>query len=273
MSWGGLLGGVGGFLLGGPAGAAAGYGIGNSLGGRGRGGGGGDGGMSSQQLAQMRQAQQQNLGPYVAAGQAALPRLSGEYQGIIDQANPLGQYQVMVNDPGALMSRLGSGYQQSPGYQYNVDQATRASNNAAAAGGFIGSPQHQLQMAKEIGGLANQDYGQYLNNAMGLYGQGVQGIGNMYGQGLQGMQNMAGMGLDAGRASSATLSDMLKSQAQLSYSNYWNNRKSLEGGLGNLLGGRAGSFGSLGGSGFFGGTQAPAPVVGSKPIMNPNWVA
>ncbi len=129
-------------------------------------------------------------------------------------------------NPTATLANFGSGYQASPGYQYNVDQATKAANNAAAAGGYIGSPQQQEYMAHQIGGLASQDYNQYLNNIMGIYNTG-------YG---------ASMG------ATNTLSDMLKSQAQLAYANAANqaaakNNKSggFLGGLGKVLGG-IGSF-------------------------------
>jgi len=163
---------------------------------------------------------------------------SGQYQGLLGQ-NPSSQYEELTNNPQGVMNRMGSGFQQSPGYQYNVDQATRASNNAAAAGGFIGNPQQQAQLAKEIGGMASQDYNQYLNNAMGLYGQGLQGKANMYGAGLQGMGNLYGTGLQgmgnmygaglqglqgfgqqgfqASGAAGQTLADMLKHQAQMGH--------------------------------------------------------
>lgn len=159
------------------------------------------------------------LQPYIGAGQNAMGTLQG-------------QYNSLINDPSSMMNKFGAGYQQSPGYQYNVDQATNASNNAAAAGGFIGSPQQQEYMAKQIGGLASQDYNQYLNNAMGLYGQGLQGMGNI---------NQMGFG--ASGQAQQSMSDMLKSQAELAYANAANKQQSKGGffsGLGGLLGGVGG---------------------------------
>lgn len=166
---------------------------------------------------------QQYLDPYVNAGQGAMRTLQN-------------QYQNLLNDPNALLAKLGAGYQQSPGYQRNVDEATRASNNAAAAGGYIGSPQQQEQMAKSISGIASQDYNQYLNNVMGLYGQGLQGMGGI---------NQMGYGAAGGATS--TLADMLKNQAQNAQTqaemNYYNtmnqNQKSEQqsSGLGGLIGG------------------------------------
>jgi len=168
----------------------------------------------------------------------ALGSLFGNHAPNVSQANNyLSQMQPSIDkylqsyinigmNPTETLSKFGAGYQASPGYQYNVDQATKASNNAAAAGGFIGSPQQQEYMAHQIGGLASQDYNQYLNNALGLYNTG-------YGASMGSANNLA---------------DMLKSQATLAYTDASNraaakNNKSsgLFGGLGSILGG-IGSF-------------------------------
>lgn len=101
--------------------------------------------------------------PYIGAGREAL--------GTLQQ-----QYGSLLNDPTALMQALGSQYQQSPGYQWNVNQATNAANQAAAAGGMVGSPQEQQQLAGTVSGLANQDYYNFLNHALGLYGEGLSGM-------------------------------------------------------------------------------------------------
>ena len=69
----------------------------------------------------------------------------------------------MVNDPNALYSKFGQGFQQSPGYKFQVDQATNAANSAASAGGMLGTPAEQQQLAGTVGGLANQDFYNYMN--------------------------------------------------------------------------------------------------------------
>jgi hypothetical protein len=180
-------------------------------------------GQSNSYLSQIQPGIDRYLQPYIGAGQNAMGTLQG-------------QYQNLMNDPGAMMKKIGAGYQQSPGYQYNVDQMTKAGNNAAAAGGYLGSPQQQEYMAGQIGGLASQDYNQYLNNAMGLYGQGLQGMGDI---------NQMGYG--ASGQAQQSMSDMLKSQAQLAYSNAMNKSNSnsssgnmfskILGGLGSVVGG------------------------------------
>ena len=173
-------------------------------------------------LQQMQPTVEQYLSPYINAGQQA-----GKTVGA--------QYQDLINNPGAMMNRMGAGYEQSPGYQYNVNQATNAANNAAAAGGYIGSPAEQEQLARAIAGISSQDYNQYLNNVMGLYGQGLQGMGNI---------NQLGYGAAQGAVGS--LSDMLKNQAEMSYYNTMNQnqqRGQQGAGIGGLIGGLfGGSF-------------------------------
>lgn len=179
-------------------------------------------------LQQMQQGTDKYMNPYINAGHGAMGTL-------------MDQYRNLLGNPGDLMNRLGAGYKQSPGYQYNIDEATRASNNAAAAGGFIGSPQQQAQLGKQIGGMASQDYNQYLNNTLGLYGQGLTGMGNM---------NQ--MGFNASTQGMNSLNDMLKAQASLAYANANNQNQSQGGfmsGLGGLLGAGAGfAFGGPGGA-------------------------
>lgn len=153
-------------------------------------------GQANNYLAQMQPYVNQYLQPYINAG----------------------------TNPTETLSKFGAGYQASPGYQYNVDQATKAANNAAAAGGFIGSPQQQEYMAKQIGGLASQDYNQYMNNALGLYNTG-------YG---------ASMG------ATNTLSDMLKAQAQMAYSDAMNKANAQSSSSGGLFGGIGKMLGGLG---------------------------
>src|SRR6266852_1856800 len=65
--------------------------------------------------------------PYINAGKQALPTLQS-------------QYQQLLSDPTALLRSIGGQYQQSPGYQFQVDQMTRGANQAAAAAGMSGSP-------------------------------------------------------------------------------------------------------------------------------------
>lgn len=83
-------------------------------------------------------------------------------------------YQQML-DPTAKLKELGGGFTASPGYQYSLSQALKGVGSAAAAGGMAGSPMQQQQAAGTAQGLASQDYGQYMQRAMGMFGQGAAG--------------------------------------------------------------------------------------------------
>jgi len=165
------------------------------------------------ELEGMREEQRRMLQPYVEAGQKSIPTLQE-------------QYKQLLSDPGSVMSRLGAGYQRSPGYQYNAEAAMRAGNQAASAGGYIGSPAHQEEMARRMYGISSQDYNDYLT-----------GTTNLYGQGLHGEQGMMGAGLSAATASVRSLNDMLKAQAELEHQR---RQSSLESMLtGGVLAGKA----------------------------------
>ncbi len=137
----------------------------------------------------------QYMNPYINAGQGAMGQLQGQY----------GQ---LVNDPGAMMQKIGAGYKQSPGYQFQLNQGLGAAGNAAASGGMLGSQQHQQQAATVSEGLANQDYYNYLSKALGMYGTGLQGLGDI---------NKMGYGASTGLASG--LMGNLQNQGAMAYAN------------------------------------------------------
>lgn len=122
-----------------------------------------------------------------------------------------GQYGSLLNDPGAMLNRMGQGYQQSPGFKFALQQALQGAGHAAAAGGMAGSPQHEQQSMELATNLANQDYGNWIQRALGLYGQGLSGEQGLYGTGAQ-----AGMGLgsDLANAMASRASLAFQGQAQ-----------------------------------------------------------
>lgn len=151
--------------------------------------------------------------PYMQAGQNAL--------GPLQQA-----YGQLLSNPGGVMNQIGSGYQQSPGYQFQLKQGLNASNNAAAAGGMSGTPMAQYNSGQFATGLANQDYYNYLSHALGMYGQG-----------LQGMQGLAGMGYGASTGLGEDLAGLAGAQGQLAYSGAANQDQSMGGSIGSIIGG------------------------------------
>lgn len=150
--------------------------------------------------------------PYQQAGQNALGQLQG-------------QFGNLVNDPNAMLNKIGAGYQKSPGYDWQLQQALGAGTNAAAAGGMAGSPQHQQQAMTTATGLANQDYYNYLNKALGLYGTGLQGLGGLNQMGYGANDQMANI-----------MFNMLANQGALGYKNALAENQSQGSQWGNIAG-------------------------------------
>lgn len=170
---------------------------------------------ASKYLQQIPGVMSKYMSPYTQAGQAAIPTLEQ-------------QYNQLLSDPGALMSKFGQSFQTSPGYQFSVDQATQAANRAAAAGGMVGSPAEQQQLGQTVTGLANQDYYNYIDRTLGLYGRG-----------LQGWQGLETGGQQAATTSAQDMAEALMNQANLAYSSDINKQQQQQGfwgGLGGLLG-------------------------------------
>lgn len=103
------------------------------------------------------------------------------------------KYGNLLNDPSGFLNNLGKGYQQSPGFDFALKQALQGANHAAAAGGMAGSPAHQQENMGVATGLANQDYNQWLEHAIGLFGKGLSGEQNFYNKGFDASKSMADM--------------------------------------------------------------------------------
>ena len=129
-------------------------------------------------IDQIPGATNQYYQPYFDAGKSQIPGLQEQYGSLMD-------------DPGSKLNSIGSNYQQSPGFQFALQQALMGSGNAAAAGGMAGSPQHEQENMGIASGLASQDYNNWLGQATGLYGQGLIGSQNMMNSGQQAGQSMA----------------------------------------------------------------------------------
>lgn len=173
----------------------------------------------------------QYLDPYIGMGDVGREQFGDLYQ----------QYGAMAQDPGAYQAQLGAGFQEDPGYQWNLDQQLQAQNQAMAAGGMSGSPQSQ-QFAQQLAGhLADQQYQQYMQNQMGIAGTGLQGQ-----QGIAGTN--VGMGYGASGQMAQNMQDYLYNRANLAASGAQDYRNRLQGGVGSVLGLGSSLFGGLGGS-------------------------
>lgn len=153
------------------------------------------------------------------------------------------QYSNLVNNPGGTLNNMGQSFNQSPGYQFQLQQAMYGANNAQAAGGMAGSPQNVQQNETLSSNLANQDYYNWLNHAMGLYGQGLSGEQSLYNTGYGASDQLA-----------KELSRNLYSEAGMQYAGQASKNASSQGLLGGLLG--AGS--NLGGMYMLGSMLGPA---------------
>lgn len=158
--------------------------------------------------------------PYIEAGNKALPGLQD-------------QYGRLMNDPAGRLNEIGQGYHQSPGFQFALNQALQGAGHAAAAGGMAGSPQHEQQNMGLATNLANQDYNQWLGNALGMYGMGLQGQQGLYNTGAQ-----SGMQLGENLAS------ILAQRAKLAYEGQ-NAENQHQGGIWGSLFGGAGSLAGM----------------------------
>lgn len=170
------------------------------------------------------QATQQMPGyyqPYLQAGQQALPSLQQNY----------GQ---LLGNPGQFMNQMGQNFHQSPGFQFQTQQALNSANRAAAAGGMIGSPMEQQNIATTTNQLANQDYYNWMQHTMGLYGMGLQGQQGLYNTGAQASNNLA-----------TNMGQLAMGQGQAAYAGQMAQNQQQGGGIGSMISGIANSLGSL----------------------------
>jgi hypothetical protein len=131
--------------------------------------------------------------PYFDAGKGAL--------------NPLqDQYSQLLNDPGGHMNKIGESYQQSPGFKFALEQALTAAQHSSNAGGMAGTPTDQFNQMGVATGLANQDYNNWMTNALGQYNKG-----------LSGEQGLAQMGQTAGQNLADMIAQTLAQQGNLEF--------------------------------------------------------
>lgn len=72
-------------------------------------------------------------------------------------------------------------FQESAGYQFQVDQATQAAQRAGASSGLLGSGNTLAAVADRTGQVANTEYGNYLSRLGGMAQMGYGGIGTAAG--------------------------------------------------------------------------------------------
>jgi hypothetical protein len=116
--------------------------------------------------------------PYIQSGQQANQNLSNAGNQLM--SNPAGMY-----------NSVASGYQMSPYAQNQITQETKAMNNTAAAGGFVGTPYNQAQVGQMVQGITSKDENEYINSVIGLYHMGLLDEQDLNNLGFQASGKMA----------------------------------------------------------------------------------
>lgn len=149
--------------------------------------------------------------PYIDAGNRALPQLEENYG-------------KLINSPGDLYSKLSEGYARSPGYGYAMREGRNAIDQAAAAGGMLGSPDHERNAGQMTIDLSNADFDKYMDF-----------INKYYMTGLQGEEGLNKMGYDAGTEYGGIQANNLINQANLAYKGTANDNQNTSDSISSIL--------------------------------------
>jgi hypothetical protein len=160
------------------------------------------------------------LNPYNQGGQQAFGQLGSSLNS-------------MAN-PGGYVNNLMQQYQTSPMAKFQMNAEQQTMNNSSAAGGMLGSPQEQQQMAQYAQGLTSQDMQNYIGNAMNVNQQYLGGLSGMAGMGLNAASNMNQNRMGLGN----TLANMYANQGLAQQSG----QNSIAGGIGGVLSGITSMF-------------------------------
>ncbi|MCK5446298.1 MAG: hypothetical protein KAI73_11795, partial [Rhodospirillaceae bacterium] len=152
-----IIGGVGGFLLGGPAGAAAGLGIATSL-----------------ESKKTGQAAIDAAAQAAIGGEQALTEEARRQTGVVGE-----EFQPFIA-PGAEASnqllRLIQGdraaFARDPGAEFIREEALGAVDRGASAAGLLGSGTRFKALQDRAAGLASTEFGNFFNRLLAASGQG-----------------------------------------------------------------------------------------------------
>lgn len=231
--------------------------------------GGGQGDAYSDELKYLQQIPgiyKQYMDPYLNAGQSAINPYTDALHQLLSNPNQF---------IGNLQSQAEASYKPSQAYQNQVGAATAAANQAAAAGGMLGTPSEQEHVAETIGNLAMGNQQQYVNNRMnqmlGAFGTGLGGYGTMINMGNTDANlmadNLANITAQEGKAKAGE--DMANAS---SWSNLLGGVASFLPGVGGMLKNGIGDISHY----LFGGSQGSAGDQGGmqsaiQGAINPAW--
>lgn len=148
-----------------------------------------------------------------------------EWQQYLDSRADFAPYrEVGVQSLGSLKDMILGGdfskFQQSPGYQFRLDQGREAIDRSASARGTRNSGQVLKELERYGQGTASDEYGNYLNQLF-----------NMAGMGQTATQNTAQLGAGAAQG----YGNAIANAGYLRGSGYGNLGNSLTGGINNTL--------------------------------------
>lgn len=146
--------------------------------------------------------------PWRQLGEGALGKLAGMY-GLSPQ----------LSGPGAAQQPYG-GYQQSPGYQWQLDQGVQAAQRSASARGQLGSGGTLKAITRYASGLADSDYQQYVGQLNTLAGFG---------------QNATAGTVQAGQNASNNINNAYGNMGNAQASSYANTGSAINSGINNAL--------------------------------------
>lgn len=170
----------------------------------------GDKSIAAQQ--QMYGQNKNLLSPFITAGQGGIPQLQDwlSTSGGSSGNNPLSQL-IKLTTPGADMSAT---LEQTPGYQFNKSQGTRAALNALAARGLGGSPG---AIAKGVGGyvsgLAGNTWDSVVKNLLSTFQSGGNALQGLVNTGVTAGGALAGVGTNTANQISGALTGQGNAQA------------------------------------------------------------
>lgn len=183
---------------------------------------------------------QTNLQPFIGGGQSALAQLLGFYG--LPGGNASGATQAFGQ------------FQQTPSYQFPLQQAQLATNRQLASSGLIGSGAALRDSSQLNAGYASQGLQSYLSGLSGIAGSG---------------QSAAGTLLQGGNQAAQTLGGLYTNQGGAQASGTIGANNATQQGIGNALGPVLGGLNDLGKSSFGSGSSSGG-AVNAAPAFDPN---
>lgn len=154
-----------------------------------------------------------DLNASYSKGAGALGQAGAAWQPFTSQSNAgykLYSDALGINGPGAATAAR-SAFSTSPGYQFEVDEATDQTARAANRYGTLGSGNTTDAIARLSHNLADKEYGSWLQNLQGYQGAAATGAGGMAGV----FEELAKHYQNQGQGQAAIRGTMAGNQAQL----------------------------------------------------------